>query len=218
MSALTDKEYGLPKPESPEGLRRDERGIAMLTIILIMLIMTVMGVAAMTVTEVENRIAGIQRTTEAGGTAAESCLGTGANIIQQTIDAGTLPVAFYDNATPTKGPVPAGNAATLSGEITGNSDNDIDDPEILAQADMVLTAGAFSVKGDIDRLYAKGMSGGSQVFAAAYEGVGQGAGAGGIEIFYRITCVATLTATGTSSKSSAVYACVTTGESCQKKL
>lgn len=215
MSALTDKEYRLPKPEFSEGLRRDQQGIAMLTVMLIMLIMTVMGIAAITVTGMENKIAGIQRTTEAGGTAAESCLGTGANIIQQTIDNGTLPAAFHDNATP-KGPVPAGNAAILSGEIIGNSDNNTDAPEIAPN--MVQTAGAFTVRGDIDRLYTKGMSGGSQVFAAAYEGVGQGAGAGGIEIFYRITCVATVTATGTSSKSSAVYACVTTGESCQKKF
>lgn len=187
----------------------------MLTVMLIMLMLTVLGVAAMTVSGVENNIAGIQRTTEAAGVAAESCLGTGANIIQQTIDAGSLPDAFKSTASPA-GPVPAGNAATLGSEIMGQSDNNTDLPE--SAPNMQLAAGAFTVKGDIDRLYAKSMSGGSQVFAAAYEGYGQGAGAGGVEIYYRITCVAANTATGTSSKTSAVYVCVTTGESCQKKL
>lgn len=216
MSALKDDKEDRSQPAEPlNGLRRNERGIAMLTVMLVMLILTVLGVAAITVTGVENNIAGIQRTTEAGGTAAESCIGTGANIIQQTIDAGSLPAAFKDSASP-KGPVPAGNAATLSGEIIGDSDNNSDSPDTAPNT--VQTAGAFIVNGDIDRLYARSMSGGSQVFAAAYEGYGQGAGAGGIEIFYRITCVATLTATGTSSRTSAIYACVTTGESCQKKF
>ena len=196
-------------------VHHDERGVALLTVMLIMLMLTVMGVAAMTVSSVENKVAGIQRTTEAAGTAAESCLGTGANIIQQTIDAGSLPDAFKNTSSPA-GPVPAANAATLGGEIMGQADNYGDTAE--GSPNMQMTAGSFSVKGDIDRLYAKAMSGGSQVFAGAYEGYGQGAGSGGVEIYYRITCVASLTATGTSSKTSSVYACVTTGESCQKKF
>jgi len=215
MSALKGKEDSLQPVKPLGGLHRDERGIAMATVMLVMVLMTMMGVAALTVTNVENNIAGIQRTTEAGGTAAESCLGTGVNVIQQTIYEGSLPAAFMDTALP-KGPVPADNVATLNSEIIGKSDNNSDDPE--DKPNMVQMAGAFTVRGDIDRLYAKAMSGGSQAFAAAYEGYGQGAGAGGIEIFYRITCVATMTATGTSSKTIATYACVTTGESCQKKF
>jgi Tfp pilus assembly protein PilX len=197
--------------EAWERLGKDDRGVAMLTVMLIMLMLTVMGVAAMTVSSVENNIAGMQRTTEAAGTAAESCLGTGVNIIQQTIMAGSLPAAF---ATP-GGPV--GNVTTLNSEIMGQSDNNPDTPSSVPP-NMTMSAGAFSVKGDIDRLYAKAMSGGSQVFAGAYEGYGQGAGAGGIEIYYRIACVASNTATGTSSKTTAVYACVTAGEGCQRKL
>ena len=58
----------------------------------------------------------------------------------------------------------------------------------------------------------------AQVFAGAYEGYGQGAGSGGIEIHYRINCLASNTATGTNSNTTAVYACLTSGESCQRKL
>jgi len=207
MSGCNTNNQLSPK-QALERLGKDDRGIALLTVMLIMLMLTVMGVAAMTVSSVENNIAGIQRTTEAAGTAAESCLGTGVNIIQQTIMAGSLPAALAPPVT---------NAANLNREIMGQSDNNSDQPA-QGSANVQLSAGAFTVYGDIDRLYAKPMSGGSQVFAGAYEGYGQGAGAGGIEIYYRISCVAQNIALGTTSHTTAVYACVTAGEGCQRKL
>lgn len=59
------------------GVVTNERGIALITIMLVMVIMTVIGIAALTVTGMENRMAGFQRTGEAAATAAESCVGTG---------------------------------------------------------------------------------------------------------------------------------------------
>jgi Tfp pilus assembly protein PilX len=198
--------------ESGVSLGQDQRGIAMLTVIMVMLILTILGVAAMTVSGLENNIAGIQRRTEAATIAVESCVGTGANIIEQTIMASSLPTAFKSPA----GPVPATNFTTLSSEIMGQSDNNADDPSVAPN--ISLNVGAYTVVGDIDRLYAKGISGGSQVFAGAYEGYGQGAGAGGVEVHYRISCLATDTATGTNTHTTAVYACVAAGDGCQRKL
>jgi hypothetical protein len=70
---------------------------------------------------------------------------------------------------------------------------------------------------DIDRLYAKPQSGGSLAFGAGSEGTG---GAASIEILYRVDCFARNT-TGTTQvagRVTGVYACVATGESCQRKI
>ncbi|TLY13622.1 MAG: hypothetical protein E6K69_08800 [Nitrospirae bacterium] len=107
----------------------DQEGIALLTVMLLLLIMTVIGIAAITVTSLENRMAGYLRTGEAAASAAESCVGTGVNIIQQTIVQGSLPAAFLDNAVPA-GPVPNANSPTLNQEIMGQSDNNGDVPTV----------------------------------------------------------------------------------------
>ncbi len=190
----------------------DERGVVFLTVMMIMLIVSILGVAAMTVSGLENNIAGVQRRTETATVAVESCIQTGANVIEQTIMAAALPAAFLFPA----GPVPASNFTILNSEILGNSDNNPDDPSVAPN--LTLQVGGYSLTGDIDRLYVKGMSGGSQVFAGAYEGYGQGAGAGGVEIHYRISCFATDVATGTNTHTTAIYACLTDGEGCQRKL
>ena len=193
----------------------NQNGLALLTVMLLMLIMTVIGIGAITVTGLENRMAGYLRTGEAAASAAESCLGTGVNVIQQTIDQGSLPAAFLDNAAPA-GPVPQANGPTLDQEIMGQSDNNADVATVIPNT--VATMNTFTVRGDIDRLYAKGKAGGSLQFAAGYEGTAGGAAGGGIDIFYRINCLASNVATGTNSRITAVYACTATGESCQKKI
>ena len=88
--------------------RLGEEGIALVTTLVILLIMTVLGVGAVATTALENRIAGFQRTGESANSAAESCVGTSANIIQQTIAASNVvPPAFVcDGERP--GSVPGG--------------------------------------------------------------------------------------------------------------
>jgi Tfp pilus assembly protein PilX len=192
----------------------DQKGIALVTVMLVMVIMTVIGIAAITVTGLENRMAGFQRTGEAAAVAAESCIGTGVNIIQQTIDQGNGPVTFKQSAG---GPVPDANLPILVQEIMGQSDNNPDSPSSVPP-NMQANIGVFQVNGDIDRLYARPKSGGSLQFASGYEGTGGGEAGGGVDILYKIDCVATNTATNTSSRITAVYACTATGESCQRSL
>ena len=206
-------------PPSRGGCAKSEQGVAMLTVLLVMLMMTVLGIAAVTVTGLENRMAGFMTSMEGATAAAESCAGTGVNIIQQTIDpyvgAGTLPTAFLSNATPA-GPVPQTNATVLNQEIMGQSDNNSDIPDGAgAVPNLVQTVGAYTVNGDVDRLYIKGSPGSGMQQFAGYEGTGSSA-VGSSNIFYRIDCVARNTATGTSARVTAVYACTITGESCQK--
>jgi Tfp pilus assembly protein PilX len=195
--------------------RVGQRGIALLTVMLLLVALTVIGIAAMTVTSLENRMAGFERTGESGATAAEACLGTAVRIIQQTIDSAQLPPEFLDDKNP-PGPVPAGNAATLQQEIMGQLDNNAD-VSTTAPNTVTVVAG-FTVRGDIDRLYAKPKAGGSLQFAAGYEGTAGGAAGGGVDIMYRIDCSASSALTGTNSRITAVYACTATGESCQRKI
>ena len=195
---------------------RDEAGAALLTVLMLMVAMTIIGIAAITVTSMENRVAGFARTGEAASTAAESCMGTAANIIQQTYDLGSVPAAFLDNATP-PGPVPQGNQTVLTQEITGQLDNNTDDVNI--SWNMITMVNGFTVRGDIDRLYARPKAGAAMQSHAGSEGQGSGLGNNGIEFLYRINCVAVNNATNTSSRITAVYACVLGGgETCQKQL
>ncbi len=192
-----------------------QEGVALLTVLLLMVILTMIGIATITVTGVQNRMAGNVRTSESGASAAEACVGTAVNIIQQTIDAAQLPAAFLSNANPA-GPVPQSNSATLQAEIMGQSDNNADAAE--SNPNTSVQVNTFTVNGDIDRLYVVPKAGGSLQFAAGYEGTAGGAAGGGLDILYRINCVATNAATSTRSRVTAIYACTVTGESCQKKL
>lgn len=203
------------EPEAPEKAVKNERGIALVTVLLLVAILTIIGIASITVTGVENRMAGFGRTGEAGTSAAESCMQTAVRIVQQTIDNGSLPAAFLDNANPV-GPVPNGNSATLQAEIMGQSDNNADAADVTPN--MVSIIDNFTVRGDIDRLYAVPKAGGSLQFAGGYEGTAGGTAGGGVDIMYRIDCTATNTATSTRSRITAVYACTATGETCQKKI
>lgn len=193
-------------------LAKDQRGITMLTVVMFMIILTVVGIGSITISSMENRIAGFSRTAEEANAAAESCVGTGVNVIQQTLNAGTLPLAF----SPT--PVTAANAGLagfglLQQEIMGQRDNDAD-TATLASADTLVTINGYTVFGDIDRLYVAPIPGASLEFGAAYDK----GGGGSIFVYYRIDCVASQTATGATNRLTAIYACAVTGESCQKQI
>ncbi|MFI5224314.1 MAG: hypothetical protein ACHQX3_08770 [Nitrospirales bacterium] len=185
-----------------------ERGIALLTGLMLLLIITVLGVAALTVTGLEIRTAGFASSSEAAASATESCVGTAVNVIQQTIDQSGLPAVFVPNPVPSNA-----MATTLGQEILGQSDNNADATNTAPN--MVQQVGSYVVNGDIDRLYARVKSGGSLQFAAGNEGAGN---EGAIDIYYRIDCIATNTATGSTGRITAVYACTKTGESCQRTL
>ena len=71
---------------------KNQQGIALLTVMLMLMILTILGIASITVTSMENRMAGFFRSTEAVVAAADSCEGLAANIIQQTLSPpGVLP-------------------------------------------------------------------------------------------------------------------------------
>jgi len=203
----------------------DERGIALLTVMMVLLMLTVLGIAAITVSGLGNNMAGLLRTMEASANAAESCLGTGANVIQQVFlpeNGSQVPAPLLDSSG---GPVPSGNQTVLQNELMGNPENNTDvptgtgaAPNLVMRSDTgVYLFAPYTVAGDIDRLYVKMRAGSGQQQFSAYEGTGVGSGSNGVDAYYRITCVATNTATGTQSRVSAIYACSLTGDGCQKQ-
>jgi Tfp pilus assembly protein PilX len=207
------------------GFRQNQQGIAMLSIMMLMLILTVLGIGAMTITGIENRVAGFASSMEASSAAADACIATGVKVIQQVQDVSnslSVPTALLSNQTP-PGPVPFTNKTQLENEINGDltvADAPIGPPFppgiVAAVPNLVQTVGAYSVVGDIDFLYRKQRAGMGQQFAAGYEGTGPGS-ASGTDMFYSVDCVATNTATGMSSRITAIYACLL-NEGCVRKL
>jgi Tfp pilus assembly protein PilX len=209
------------------GFRENQQGIALLSILMLMLILTVLGIGAMTITGLENRVAGFASSMEASSAAADSCIATGVKVIQQVLDvsnATSVPTALLNNQTP-PGPVPSSNKAQLELEINGDPTAVADAPIgppfpagiAAAVPNLVQTVGAYSVVGDIDFLYRKQRAGSGQQFGAAYDGTAVGGGAGGMDMFYSVDCVATNTATGMSSRIAAIYSCLY-NEGCTRKL
>lgn len=185
---------------------KNQQGIALLTVLLMLLILTVLGIASITVTSMENRMAGFFRSTEAVVAAADSCEGLAVNIIQQTKTApGVIPASFL---APT-GPIPAANAPTLWSEIMGSTlpppapantqaenfaDSATTDPNLV-----MTNLPGFTINGDIDLLYSH-----------------QKDGTPASEHVYRITCVASNPATGSNRTVTSVYGCLD-GDTCIKK-
>ena len=193
-------------------LLRGQQGVALLTVMMLMLVLAVVGIGSISVTALENRMAGFARVGEAATGAAEGCLDSAVKILHDTIQQAQLDATFDAPA----GPVVVANRATLQAEILGQSDNNADDP--IGAPNTSVNVNNFVVTGDIDRLYAQGKAGGSLQFAAGYEGTAGGAAGGGVEIMYRIDCVGTNAATNATSRVTAIYACTATGDTCQRKI
>jgi len=207
------QDLGLPQ--------RGEEGIALITTLIILLIMTVLGMGAVAVTALENRVAGFQRTGESATSAAESCVGTSANIIQQTLATSnlTVPATFVSAAGPVLNAAEVAANPSLSMEVSGIS---VNDPDLVtgvgaAGPDYSLQINGYAVLGDIDFLYRVQKAGSGAGGAGGYEGTGGGSPSGGVDMMYRIDCRATLTAVGAESRVVAVYACTLNGQ-CEKKI
>ena len=186
-----------------------------MAVMLITLMMGALGVAALTMTGLENSMAGAIRMVEEGTSAAESCVGTAVNVIQQSIDFGTVPPSLMSNAVP-PGPVPQPNAALLGQEINGTSENN---PDVavgaLSSPNLVMNVNNYIVNGDIDFQFRRQKSGGTSSIAAGYDGTGTGAAS--VDMFYRVDCTAANAATGATSHVIAVYDCLANADGCTRR-
>jgi PilX N-terminal len=202
-----------------QAILRQEDGIAMLTILMLTVILTVIGIAAITTTTMDLKLAGGERLREGSINTAEACLSTSVQIIQQTLANSALPASILGLQTPVIWQAP------LESEIMGvpgfEQNADTADwqtlPTTLIAPNAQIVLGGFTVNIDIDRLFARPKPGSSLAFAAGYEGTGAGAAGGGVEVLYRISCYS-FGGLNTFGQVTGVYACVATGESCQRKI
>ncbi|HEY3198294.1 MAG TPA: PilX N-terminal domain-containing pilus assembly protein [Nitrospirales bacterium] len=205
-----------PQRAQKQGTLRREDGIAMLTILMLTVILTVIGIAAITTTTMDLKMAGGERMREASVNTAEACLSSAVQIIQQTLTNSGIPGTILG-----AGNNPMITQFPLQSEIMGvpGFEQSIDTADFADPArapNAVLTVAGFTVNIDIDRLFARPKPGGSLTFAAGYEGTGAGAAGGGIEILYRINCYSS-GGPNTFGHVTGVYACVVNGD-CQRKI
>ena len=186
---------------------RGEQGVSLITVMMVILIMTLMGISILAVTGFERQIASSVSASESSTDAAESCVSTGANVIQQSLQAHVVPPALLSNAVP-PGPVPVTNLAVLNGEMINDGGNADFPTGVGSVPNLAMTIGNFQVFGDIDRLYVQCAFGSDCM---------PGSETMRLDIFYQITCVAQNQATGITSQVVAVYACNNTGTFCQPR-
>ncbi|GKS59930.1 hypothetical protein YTPLAS18_34570 [Nitrospira sp.] len=173
----------------------NEQGIALLAVMVILIMLTALGIAAITMTSMENTSAGYTRTNEAGVQAAEACVHTGAQVIQQVLNLGSIPATL---ALPA-GPVV--NTAALQPEILLLNLNNPDfaigagaTPNL--QMNVPTVNPVYLVTGDIDKDFRKQT--GSGEFGKAT-----------IETFFTINCFAQNIATGSVTNVRGEYYCYT---------
>jgi Tfp pilus assembly protein PilX len=181
----------------------DERGVSFMTVMIITLMAGALGVAALTMTGLENSTAGAMRMVEEGTDAAESCVGMGVKVIKDSIDDGqVMPWLIAPN-----GPVPAANAAVLGQEINYVRNS----PDVAwgvgAAPNIVMNVNNYVVNGDIDLQFGKQRAGG--------QAEGQ---TPDMDMVYRIDCQAVNAATGATSRVIAVYQCLKSGDSCLQRF
>ena len=177
-----------------------------MTVMMLTLMAGVLGVAALTMTGLENSTAGAMRMVEEGTDAAESCVGMGVKVIQQTIETGAVPPTLVAPA----GPVPAGNAVFLGQEINFLLNN----PDVAwgggAVPNITMNVNNYVVNGDIDKQFVK--------IRAGSQNTGGISQAPPTDSYYRIDCQAVNAATGTTSRVITVYQCLVSGDTCQSRF
>ena len=186
---------------------RDERGVSFMMVMILILMVGALGVAALTMSAMENSMAGAMRMVEEGTDAAESCVGMGIKVIQQSIDPGAVPAALVAP----NGPVPATNALILGQEINYQRNS----PDVAwgagAVPNIVMNVNNYTVNGDIDSQFGK-----------IHAGSGGSGGQTGppMDYFFRIDCQAVNAATGATSHVIAVYQCLRdpAGDTCTPRF
>jgi len=190
------------------GVASNERGTSFMTVMLLMLIIGALGVAALTMTGMENSMAGSLRMVEEGTDAAEACVGSAVRAIRLTIDDPQMTGPAAVLIAP-QGPVPAANQGVFTQEINGTLRNNADIAVGAGNApNLVMNVNGYVVNGDIDFLYSKRRTGSD--FADPDKPT--------YDQYYRIDCLAANAATGATSRVIVTFDCLnTTGEGCVKR-
>lgn len=161
----------------------DQRGAVLLVTMMILLVLTVMGLAAISTTTSELRIAGNAKIQSMVFYGADGGSRSYEPILKSIINNRAIPLP------PLGTPVQDSN---LPNELLGipvSPPNDGVSDSPTAFPDIGMTAGNITVGVDIDRIQERFLAGGASEFAGGYEGVGASASSGGIGIYYAMDSV-----------------------------
>jgi PilX N-terminal len=160
-----------------------QKGAILLVTMMILLALTVLGIAAISTTTSELRIAGNAKFQNMVFYGADGGGRTYGPLLKSAIDNRLL-----STAPPVADP-------NLFSEIMGmwvSPPNDGVSDTPTNYPDLSMTAGPITVGVDIDRVQQRFLSGGAIEFAAGYEGIGASSVSGGIGIYYKIDSVGSI--------------------------
>jgi Tfp pilus assembly protein PilX len=180
---------------------RNERGIALVIVMLLLISMTVLGMLSIATMTTDIQIGGNKRLKKQNMHAGESVIEVSAPFIEDAVFVGAVPANYAAIVTNT-------NVVT---EVLGMNvpPEDTVDTATDASPDMRITSlSNVTVGGDIDYLYATTAVGNAIEYASGYEGVGTGLGQAGALIYYRINSVAQ-GQIGSTARLGAIYRYVT---------
>lgn len=162
---------------------KDQRGSILLVALMILLILTALGIAAISTTTTEVRIAGNSTAQNRVFYGADGGSRTYPPILKETIQSRAVPARFIQP----DGPV--GDPSNLTAEIFGFTPNDGLEDSPVNNPDLFSTLDAVEVRLDLDRVQERFLSGGAAEFAGGYEGIGASSASGGVGIFYQADSV-----------------------------
>lgn len=160
---------------------KNERGIALVIVMLLLISMTVIGFLSIAMTTTNITIGGNKKLKKQNLHAGESVIEVSAPFIES---------AAYERAIPSDYSSLTFSSDVIT-EILGMHappEDTVDNPRNAP--DVNFAVGGMNVIGDIDYLYATTVVGGALEFASGYEGVGKGLGQSGAIVFYRINSLA----------------------------
>jgi Tfp pilus assembly protein PilX len=160
----------------------NEQGSVLVVALLMLVLLTLLGVSATSTTDIETQIAGNYKFQKMAFFNADNGVPVSAKLISRAMDSQTEPTGFnsvqYVKADDSKASAGAAGDGTFLNAVMGYSNH--------AGNDVALTIGTNLTDLDVTRLRAENIAGGGVEFGAGSEGVGSGASAGGVAIFYDI--------------------------------
>jgi hypothetical protein len=163
-------------------------------IMILVLMVGALGVAALTMSRMENSMAGSMRMMEEGTAAAESCIGTAVEILKDTMLAGSVQPRFQ---AALGGPVPAAVLTLTGQEMSAVNANNPD--SVVTSPNLIMQVNNYAVTGDVDFQFRRLKPG------------------SGHENIFRVECLAINAATGTTSHVIAEYDCLVARDGCFRR-
>jgi hypothetical protein len=147
---------------------RNEKGSAMVVVLLILVILTLLGITTATTSKIEVQVAGNQKFHKIAFHNADSGIYTTPKLISAAFDTGTEPTG--------SGITYLGNTDEFYREIMGYDAYDAD-------RDVRITLAGYDVDVDVNRLGTETLAGSGAEFASGAEGIGVGS-SGGVAVVY----------------------------------